>query len=273
MRTSAILICTLIVGPVAIATLTACSPCMPSSASTESPPSTSSSIPPDAPKVPGLEPPESPCQVAAVPWQGIIPGRSTKTEVIDTLGEPVQKEQSASGIEIYVYPPIVTNDISHYGNSIAFRHDDVVDWVDVWVLDSDGKFHTVAEFAQLYGISLDRVYVNERGDLGGPDQVYVWSQCGIAITAVHRGQEEAQVKDQALPSAEATEVDDYQLNFKYPVHPRASIQPRPDVRQIIVRKFLFEPTSFSSFEQFYADNIPYLLAWYYYEWSFAEESQ
>lgn len=255
----------------AIMTLAACCPSMSSDVPTTVQPTETLSVMPSVLRDVELGPPESTCPAAFASWAGIVPGKSTKADVVNVLGEPAWWERSIDGEKVFVYPPVVAVSVDSYGNNIAFRDDDVVDWIDVWVLDSDGKFHAVIEFVQLYGVSLDRVYLNGRGDVSGPDHVYVWSQCGIAITAVHKSQGETQQEDQVLPSVEAAEVDSYQLDLRHPVHPWASAQPRPDVRQIVVRKFLFQPTDFSSFEQFYAHNVPYLLDSQYYNWSFAEE--
>jgi hypothetical protein len=101
------------------------------------------------------------------------------------------------------------------------------------------------------------VYVNTILDMSGPDQVYVWSNCGIAVTAIA----ESEVKrsaDEILTIAESIEMDSDQLNFRHPVHPEGSIQPHPDVQEIVVRRFIFQPTDFASFDKFYADWLPYL---------------
>ncbi len=206
-----------------------------------------------------LEPPEIACQETPVSWQGIIPGQSTTTDVIETLGEPVQGRDT----RVFLYPPIVfLADGSSYGNTIAFNGAGIVDWIDVWVLDSDGEFHTVEKMARIYGTTLDRVYMNGRLGLSGPDQVYVWSHCGIAVTAVS---EEAvkHSEDEILPLAEAVEANQYQLNLRHPVHPQDSVQPTVDVRQIVVLEFIFQPTSYASFVEFYAKEIPFMATYFH----------
>jgi hypothetical protein len=207
-----------------------------------------------------IEPPETACQMEPPSWQGIVPGQSNKADVVEILGQPVEEMQLGEA-HVFTYPPILEL-ASSYGNMIGFRKDDVVDWVDMWVLDSDGEFHTVAEIAHSYGTTLDRVYVNGSFDLFGPDQVYVWSECGVAVTAVP----DSVVKrsdNETLLLAKSVDFDVSQLTFRHPVHPQASVQPRPDVQQIVSRQFLFEPTSFASFEAVYADKIPYLDKQYY----------
>ena len=207
-----------------------------------------------------LEPPENECQAESSSWQGIIPGQSTQKDVVEILGQPAQKMR-LDGTNVFVYPPILKL-ASSYGNMIGFRKDGTVDWVDVWVLDHDGKFHTVTEVAYLYGTTLDRVYVNGSFDLFGPDQVYVWSECGVAITAVPEWTVR-QSEDETLPIGESIKVNTSELDLRHPVPEQDSVQPNPDLDQIISRKFLFQPTSFDSFKTFYMDKLPYLDKQYY----------
>lgn len=206
-----------------------------------------------------LAAPESTCKAPPASWQGIIPGQSTKADVINILGRPSVEEKGLAGWgeNSFLYPPIKTVPGASYGNRIVFRSDGIVDWIDVWVSNADGKFHTVAEAAHQYGSTLDIVYVGGVFDSFGPEQVYVWSECGIAITAVQKGFVKRS-DDEVLPLAELIKMDSDQLSFRHPVHPEASIQPRPNPQEIIIRKFIFQPTDFASFYELYADQIPYL---------------
>lgn len=202
------------------------------------------------------------CQTDFPSWQGIVPGQSTETDVVGILGRPIQKIHLEGDTNVFVYPPVLNLVGSNYGNRIGFRKDGIVDWIDVWMLDSDGEFHTVAETVDLYGETLDRVYVNGSLDMFGPDQVYVWSECGIAVTAVPEWAVK-RLEDEILPLAESVEIKTSDLKFRYPVHPQASTQPEPDVHQIVSRKFLFQPTSLDAFNAVYKDNIPHLDRQYY----------
>lgn len=233
----------------AIVTLAACSASTPLDASIAIQPTAASSVSRDV----EIGSPEIACPAAVASWRGIVPGQSTVADVIETLGEPARR-----GANTFVYPPIVPlSGGGSYGNRIFFRDDKVVDWIDAWVLDADGSFHTIAEFAQHYGATLDRVYVNGHFDMSGPDQVYVWSHCGIAVTAIsERGVRRSE--GEILPLTEVNGVDHLELIFRHPVHPRSSEQPRPNVRDIVGRKFLFQPTDFAFFDEFYADRIPYV---------------
>jgi hypothetical protein len=204
-----------------------------------------------------LPEPEVACQTSSASWLGLVPGQSTKADVVDILGPPTQKVRTEGNTHIFVYPPVLNLVMFSYGNRIGFRKDGIVDWVDVWVLDSDGEFHTVAETAELYGTTLDRVYVNGVLDMFGPDQVYVWSECGVAVTAVS-GVTVKRSEGETLPLAKPVRMDAFELSFRHPVHSQASVQPDPDVHQIVVRQFFFQPTSFDAFSTIYKDKIPYL---------------
>ena len=204
-----------------------------------------------------LAAPESVCQTSLVSWNGIIPGQSTKADVEKILGEPADKGYSRRWQrDFFIYPPIVTLVKTSYGNMIVFRDDNVVDWIDIWVSNSDGKFHAIAEATEQYGATLDQVYVSGAFDFFGPEQVYVWSECGIALTAVADGYVKRS-EEEILPLNASIGTENLRLSFRHPVHPE-DIQPKPNVEHIIVRKFLFQPTNFASFEEFYAGQIPYL---------------
>ncbi len=204
-----------------------------------------------------LEAPEEICKTSPAAWQGIVPSRSTKLDVIDIIGQPVEKKRLSENKEAFLYPPFITIPGASYGNSTVFRPDGVVDWIDIWVSNSDGKFHTVFETVEQYGSTLDVVYTNGVPDIFGPDQVYVWSECGIAITAVGKFDVKRSA-DEVLPLARPVQIDKYQLKFRHPVLVKSPYQTRADVNDIVVRQFLFQPTSFDSFREFYADWVPYL---------------
>jgi hypothetical protein len=208
---------------------------------------------------PKLPLPEHTCTGTSASWQGVIPGQSTKADVKNLLGQPA--EQGYSRVwerDFFLYPPIVAFAGEKYGNIIVFHDDNVVDWLDLWVANADGEFHTVAEFVEQYGSTLDQVYVNGVLDMFGPDQVYVWSECGLAVTALHQGYVKRS-EEEVLPLARLTlEMDHDQLNLRYPVHPQHPVQPNVNVDRIVIRKFLFQPTNFTSFEEFYHDRILHL---------------
>ena len=206
-------------------------------------------------KVREIAMPERPCQTTSASWRGIIPGQSTRSDVTKMLGQPKQKGRKWDR-DFFLYPPIITF-LDSYGNTIVFRDDGIVDWIDVWVSNSDGKFHTVAEWTQLYGMTLDTVYVNGFRDMLGPDQVYVWSECGIALTAV----DEVHVKQSSseiLQLAEPAQMADDQLRVRYPINLGELYGPTPNIRHIVIRKFLFQPTDLDSFRKLYAAYIPYV---------------
>ena len=204
-----------------------------------------------------LATPEASCQAKLASWHGIIPAQSSKADVINMLDEPLERGYSPEWEkEFFLYPPVVNIAETKYGSLIVFRSDDVVDWIDVWISNLDGKFHTVAEFAQQYGFTLDRVYVAGSADMFGPVQVYIWSECGVAITAVDSSYMKLS-ENETLPLSEPVETADYQFSFRHPVPAQSSLQPIPDINQLVVREFLFKPTNFDSFLTLYASRVSY----------------
>lgn len=187
-------------------------------------------------------------------WKGISPGLSTRSDAIRFLGEPDELGYLHNeSREFFLYQPIVTTKFGDaFGNSVVFGQDQMVEWMDVWVSNLDGGFHSVNDFAKDYGFALDQVYIQKVADVYGPTQVYVWSHCGLALTAV------AASKSDILPLVTAAQITTEQLTFKHPIHPAASLQPLPDGNDIVIRQFLFQPTSFEAFKRNYAIHIPYL---------------
>lgn len=213
-----------------------------------------------------LATPEGACKASLASWKGLVPGQSTKEDVERVSGQPIKKVNlRESNRFYYLYPPVIARLETSYGNKVVFRQDGVVDWIDVWVSNTDGKFHTVAEIAQKYGCVLDRVYLMEdlpEYSVVGPAQVYVWADCGIAITAVP-GSFVGLSADEVPPRAESAGAESCTWTVRHPVHSQATLQPRPSVEDIVIRKFMFQPTSFASFQEFYVDWIPFLSTRFY----------
>lgn len=208
---------------------------------------------------PKLAKPEISCQMPAS-WKNIIPGQSTRDDVKETLGEPQEEVYSARlKRNFFLYPPVREAFGQTYGNQIVFRSDGIVDWLDVWVSNIDGEFHNVAEYVEQYGTTLDRVYMN--GSLVtrvfGPDHIYVWSNCGVALTVVH----DSWIKyseEEVIVLAKPAMITDEQLDFRHPVPKQDTIQPQADVGYIVIRQFIFSPTDFASFYEVYSPFIPRL---------------
>ncbi len=196
------------------------------------------------------------CPVAPASWQGLIPGKSTRDDVIATLGKPIQSSPEADNRETLVYSPTLTDGDTTVANYIGLKNG-IVEWMEVWVMDVDGQFHTVAEFAQHYGETLDTVYVNGVFDMFGPDQIYLWSHCGFALIG-YSASYIKRSKDEILPLAQSIDTTTVQLNLLSPVPPEASVQPYPDPTAIVSRQMIFAPTSPYIFNTTYAELILYL---------------
>jgi hypothetical protein len=123
-------------------------------------------------------------------WRGITPGESTRQDVINALGTPDHvgtKQFGDSRVSFYEHK-VEGGVIAEFARDrVFFRSDEVVAWLEVVVADRDGTFHTVQEMIDQLGEVLDVVYWNNNYNpssrqfdvLAGPDQLYVWSECGL----------------------------------------------------------------------------------------------
>jgi outer membrane protein assembly factor BamE (lipoprotein component of BamABCDE complex) len=188
-------------------------------------------------------------------WRGIVPGKSTRRDVVRILGEPSRK-----GTERYV-----DGRVSYYAYEIEdgvmaglaedrlfFGRNGVVAWIEAIVADRDGQTHTVEEITEQLGATLDQVYLNNNYRLpdqydvqGGPDNIYVWAECGLAVSAV------------------SPAVDEPSTNVGLMIrHPMSTdfLQPKtPSMDAEIMLKFFFPQTSFAGFEEFYRNKVPFYL--------------
>ncbi len=198
-------------------------------------------------------------------WKTINPGVSTRQQVIEILGKPAQKGRIKfpdKAISYYGYP-IEGGIIAKYAqHRIFFRSDGKVDWIEEIVADSDGDFHTVQETVDQVGATLDTVYNNSDRDwftefqydiIDGPDQIYVWSECGLALLVL-RDITRSGPNELAFSPAS---IDDPQiLTLRIP-DLFASALPVKDLNRVVMMKFLFQPTNFIGFLELYIYRIPY----------------
>lgn len=217
----------------------------------------SSPVPPNS----SLPTPEFACQTA-LDWKGIVPGQSTRRDVVRILGEPARKgsERYVDGrVSFYAYR-IEDGAIAGLAEDrIFFGKDGVVAWIEATVADRDGQTHTIQEIVEQLGTTLDQVYVNndlrlpDQYDIhAGPDQIYVWAGCGLAVSAV------SPIVDEH-PTASS-------LIVRYPLSPSNSLQQTPNVDDVIMFKFFFPRTSFAGFEEFYRDKVPFYLTYIWGEY-------
>lgn len=214
----------------------------------------------DGTKMPVLETPESGCAAQPASWQGIIPGESTQDDVIHILGEPAEiLNKDRSGRKIFLYQPVVVDLDVKLGNAIAFGEKDIVEWIDIWDPKVTNGFSHVADYAQQYGSSLDQVYLQSVADVAGPTRVYVWSNCGLALTTLLGISDDSSSQPD---SSEPTRVS-MPLEFRYPSSP-SDLYLETSGLDAVLRLFIFRPTNFAAFQKYYSEWIPDLHLYYRY---------
>jgi hypothetical protein len=212
--------------------------------------------------------PENTCQAPAV-WHGLAPGVSTKEDTVRTLGEPVSEGQGEykEGQILYYAYPIDGGEVARYAqNRIFFTQSGVVDWMEIVEADRAGQFQSLIDIIAQFGNTLDIVYLNNNSYqssqfdvLAGPDQIYVWSECGVAIDALRTAYSSSiQTNDlECPPNTAVTLAPICSLNLRRPRPYDNGGDPGPDVNSIILMNFYFQPTSYKGFQDFYANKIPF----------------
>lgn len=216
-----------------------------------------------------LSPPEFSCP-KVMEWKGIRPGQSESKDVIDILGKPNKKGtikfNDKRKIKYFQYELVGGLFTGHLQNRIFFRTDGKVDWIEEIVADQDGKFHNVAETVSQIGESLDYVFLNNNANpfakyqfdvLLGPDVVFVWSECGLALIAIPSGFLVPLVHDFEISQTFLKDI----LKVRYPGKSNYEIIPE-GIEYIVMIRFLFQPTNFDTFQRVYKHRIPYL------EWTY-----
>ena len=197
------------------------------------------------------------CEAMPATWRGLVPGSSTKSEVEQILGKPEHTTSVPSPYnlaKIYEYPPYVTGIVEKLGNRVAVGADARVAWIDSWVANADGRFHTIAEFVHTYGSTLDRVYLNGAGDVAGPEEVYVWAACGVALTTVPTEyyQDAFNANPSLIPPSVPTNLE---LTLIYPLADYDSRKPQMQLDDLVLRAFFFPATNYAYFRTAYESNI------------------
>lgn len=198
-------------------------------------------------------------------WRGVTPLESTRADTEELLGKPDKTGiEERDGINIaYVEYIIEAGNISKYNRDrIFFTESDKVLWIEAVVADRDESFHPIGDLAESFG-SVDTVHINsnfransEQFDvLGGPDQIYVWSTCGVATSALIG----CFTSDRGLldcDSLSETEVSTYMIPTK-----DDSIKDDrmiiPTTKNVTMMLFIFPPTSLDGYNEFYKNKIPF----------------
>ena len=204
-----------------------------------------------------VPPPVISCPTPLV-WKTIIPGIATRQDVVDVLGNPDDKGKirfdDDRTISYYAYN-LEDGKIAEFTqHRVFFRPDGKVEWIEAIVADSDGDYHTVQEWTDRIGNTLDTVYFNNNLDWfaefqydfqSGPDQVLVCSECGLALLAIWS----PEIEEQVNPPTQA-------LTLRYP-DAFSSTQPVMDLTGIVMMEFLFQPTTFDEYMEHYVYRVPY----------------
>ena len=219
---------------------------------------------------PPLPTPEAHCPMT-LDWHGLVAGRSTRQEVVQVLGNPTrQGNQQFDGrrVSYYAYNLAGGSVASFAEDQVFFLPNGIVDWMQVVVADRDGEFHTVPELADQVGYTLDTVYWNNNYNpanqpqcdvLAGPDQLYVWSECGVILDVLPFCTPTA---SGGLKCSGVSNSLDQTSAMSGPLKLR---QRSPDpvdgaldvTNSTILMKILIPPTSYDGFKTTYMYKIPF----------------
>ncbi len=196
-------------------------------------------------------------------WKTLVPGKSTRYDVIKALGPPDNKGGDIFGddkiISYFAYN-VEGGTIAEYTqNRIYFRSDGTVDWIEEIIADSDGTTHLIRELTRQLGNTIDTVYYNNSYNpyvdyqydyQAGPDIILVWSDCGIAADVLWG--EPLGTKYHEDPNLD--------LRVRYPESSEVLTEGGKLINNldgVIMMKFIFQPTTFAGFEEYYRYRIPY----------------
>ncbi len=201
-----------------------------------------------------LPPPDKQCR-ASLSWHGLSPGKSTLSDTVKELGEPLKKEgfKFNDQYRSYYAYKVDNGKVADYVHDyIFFRPDGVIDWMEIVEADRSGKFETVYSTVLQLENQVDVVYTNNNyrpwitgiADINaGPDRIYVWSECGLLLDAIG---------------------GDCKLIVRNPAPAYVGEgEPAPNVNSIVLMKIYFQPTTYAAFTDYYMYKMPYGI-WYKY---------
>jgi hypothetical protein len=212
-------------------------------------------------------------------WHGLSPGKSTQSDTIKELGEPLEKGMLKFNDQYrsyYAYR-VGSGKIADYVHDyIFFRPDAVIDWMEIVEADRSGKFETVYSTVLQLGNQVDAVYTNNNykpwitgvGDISaGPDRFYIWSECGLILDALGSNYRSA-FQDNNLQCKLDTDSTNSngacQLIIGNPAPAYLGEgEPAPNVNNIVLMKIYFQPTTYTAFTDYYMYKMSYGF-WYKY---------
>jgi hypothetical protein len=213
-----------------------------------------------------IQPPERQCS-AKIDWQGLIPGQSNTKDVIRILGNPSKKGRIKFDDKKISYYAYKVNDgvVAEYATDrIFFREDGVIDWMEIIEADRTDRVETVFDIVSLLGNELDIVYSNNNFRPGetfydvfaGLTDIYVWSECGVAIEALplYEASYFGAIETGCEKGNTSSQMCNLSFRHRYPL---LSTDPHYDVNSIILMKFYFRPTSYQGFTEYFMYKIPF----------------
>jgi len=201
-------------------------------------------------------------------WQGLVPGQSRRQDVIDTLGSPYKTGEKTFSGRTYPYYAYQVNGgkiADFVQDRIFFNADDSIIWIESVIADRDGASHAVSETIAPIGNIVDVAYWNSDYTPGskqidiltGPDQIYVRSECGLALVVADScfqgvsGETTCAGKMKGIPTSSRLSTR-YTSSF-----PGDELKPIASTNATVLMQFLFVPTTYDRFMEFYQQKVPF----------------
>lgn len=231
-----------------------------------------------------LSAPTRNCPIQA-DWKGIIPGQSTQKDVTDRLGQPLKigiEKFDKEEVKYFSYP--IENGLAKdliKVDRIFFTSDGVVSWIELGVVDRDGKMHTVKEIADPLGYQLDSIFMNADYKPNrkttptlivdvhrGPDYVYVWSHCGVAVIGLpgcglDSSNQVTCTIEMSLPNDNPQAL----LALDKGLYYNSEDEIANNSNAIVLLQYFFPPTSYADFNEFFLNKTAYY-GWRFWDGSF-----
>jgi hypothetical protein len=210
-------------------------------------------------------------------WKGIFPGKTTREEVVQLLKRPAKFgiENHKGQMVTYFAYPIESGTVKNYFmDKIFFDARGVVDWMEIAAVDRDENVLEVSEISQQLGDKLDTIYANTNYNpaykqydvIGGPDQVYVWANCGVALLAIpycHLQKGTNQISCDDYDTAEDQGDKNKLTPLESPPFYEGG-ERENNKNALIVMKIMYPPTSYGGYKENYMFKIPYV-GWNFWE--------
>jgi hypothetical protein len=201
-------------------------------------------------------------------WKGIMPGKSSIVDVINVEGLPDNIQITKFSNRYYfefsylIKEKIFKNELK---DKYYFDINGRVSWITIPIGDRNQKIHMISEESEILGKSPDTIYWNNSINSGiifdlhaGPDQVYVWSNRGIALLGIpgcYSVNENKKIRCNSNNKKlqNATEGD-----FTPTYNPLYELVPNYyDHNALLIYKIIFPSTTYENFIENYSYVIPF----------------